>query len=83
DAIAQALGASADPAGFLAGRLDRLAAFKEGLATSLARDDKRGRQVFDDYADFHDTLGSDSTLARLAQEAEALRTRLLGALKAP
>ena len=60
----------------LAGKLGRLHGFKDVLLKSLARDDKRGQQIFDDYADFHDAPESDATMARLEKEVEALLARL-------
>ena len=61
---------------FLAGELKRLRGFRDTLHKSLGRDDKRGRQVFEDYADFHDAPESDSTVGRLEDEAEALQAIL-------
>jgi hypothetical protein len=81
DAAAAALGAAADPKAYLAGKLGRLGEFRESLTASLARDDKRGRQIFDDYGDFHDAPEGDATLARLEKEVKGLLGRLEGVLK--
>lgn len=71
-----------DPRAWLATQLHRLTGFRDSLKASLARDDKRGRQIFDDYADFNDAPESDSALARLDQEVTGLLGRLETALKA-
>jgi hypothetical protein len=68
---------------WLATQFHRLAGFRDSLKASLARDDKRGRQIFDDYAAFHDAPESDSALERLDQEVKGLLGRLETALKAP
>ena len=61
---------------FLAGQLGRLHGFKDSLLKSLGRDDKRGRQIFDDYADFHDAPENDAAIVRLGKDVEALLQRL-------
>ena len=62
-------------------QLFRLPAFRERMIASLARDDKRGRQVFDDYGDFHPPAEEDGALARLAEDLQELEGRLNGFLK--
>jgi hypothetical protein len=59
----------------------RLPAFRERLAASLARDDKRGRQVFDDYAEFHPPAEADGAVARVGADLEELDRRLDAFLK--
>lgn len=54
----------------------RLPAFKASMLASLARDDKRGRQIFDDYADFHPAPEEDAAVSRLAGDLEELDRRL-------
>jgi hypothetical protein len=54
----------------------RLAAFKAAMLASLGRDDKRGRQIFDDYADFHPAPEEDAAVAKLAGDLEELDGRL-------
>jgi hypothetical protein len=72
-----------DPRAWLATQLHRLKGFRDSLKASLARDDKRGRQIFEDYADFHDAPESDSALARLDEEVKGLLGRLETAFKLP
>lgn len=80
-ATVAALGIEGDVKAYLAGQLHRLHGFKDTLLHSVARDDKRGRQVFDDYADFHDAPEDDSTIARIEKEVKALLGRLETVLK--
>jgi hypothetical protein len=80
-AIGEAIGAGGNLRGYLSAQLGRLKAFRGHLLESLARDDKRGRQVFDDYADFHDEPEKDPALARLDKEVQQLLTRLETALR--
>jgi hypothetical protein len=54
----------------------RLPAFKSSMVASLERDDKRGRQIFDDYADFHPAPEDDAAVIRLAGDLEELGRRL-------
>jgi hypothetical protein len=54
----------------------RLPAFRQSMLASLARDDKRGRRIFDDYADFHPAPAEDAAVARLAADLEELDQRL-------
>lgn len=54
----------------------RLPAFKAAMLASLARDDKRGRQIFDDYADFHPAPEDDAAVIRLTGDLEELGRRL-------
>ena len=61
---------------FLAGRLGRLQGLMDSLLKSLGRDDKRGRQIFDDYAGFHDEPENDAAIVRLGKDSEGLLERL-------
>lgn len=62
-------------------QLYRLAAFRERLVASLARDDKRGAQVFDDYAEFHPSADADGAVARVDADLADLGRRLDAFLK--
>jgi hypothetical protein len=50
------------------------------LVASLARDDKRGGRVFDDYAEFHPPAEADAAVARVDADLEELGRRLDGFL---
>ncbi|MBW8886616.1 MAG: DUF4954 family protein [Fibrobacteres bacterium] len=65
-----------DARSWAAGQRGRLPAFKASMLASLARDDQRGRQIFDDYSDFHPAPGDDAAVARLAGDLEELERRL-------
>lgn len=80
-AILKELGAASDPRAYLSVQRPRLRAFKENILGSLGRDDKRGRQVFDDYGDFHPPAEADGALARLDQDLAELDARLDAFLK--
>jgi hypothetical protein len=80
--ITKILGIRGDAKAWLAGRLDRLHGFRDSLLKSLLRDEKRGRRIFDDYSDFHDTPTDDPALARVDEEVKALLLRLGSVLKA-
>lgn len=57
-------------------QLFRLPAFRQRLVASLARDDKRGKQVFDDYAEFHPPAEEDAAVAKVDKDLEELERRL-------
>jgi hypothetical protein len=80
-AIAKELGAGSDPKAYLSAQRPRIAVLKDTLLASLMRDDKRGRQVFDDYADFHSPPEDDGALARLDKDLVELGQRLETFLK--
>jgi hypothetical protein len=65
-----------DARSWAASQRARLPGFLAAATASLARDDKRGRRVFDDYADFHPPAADDPTLARLAGDLDELDRRL-------
>ncbi|HKP97066.1 MAG TPA: DUF4954 family protein [Fibrobacteria bacterium] len=75
-AIAKELSAGPDPKPYLAAQRPRLAALKVSVRASLLRDDTRGRQIFDDYADFHTPPEEDATVLRLDQDLLELNHRL-------
>ena len=75
-AIAKELTAGPDAKAYLAAQRPRTAALKETILNSLLRDDKRGRQVFDDYADFHSPPEEDSAMSRLDRDLIELNNRL-------
>jgi hypothetical protein len=81
-AIARELSAGADVKAYLSAQRPRIAALKDILLASLMRDDKRGRQVFDDYADFHSPPEEDGALARLEKDLAELDGKLDAWLKA-
>jgi hypothetical protein len=54
----------------------RLPAFRQRLVASLARDEKRGSQVFDDYAEFHPPAADDPAIARVDSDLAELDKRL-------
>jgi hypothetical protein len=58
------------------GQRYRLPAFRQRLVASLARDDKRGGRVFDDYAEFHPPAEADAAVARVDADLEELGRRL-------
>jgi hypothetical protein len=74
--IAKAVHMPGDGKAFLAEQKPRLAAFKASILDSLGRDDRRGRQIFDDYGDFHTSPEADGTIARLSEDLAALTKRL-------
>jgi hypothetical protein len=76
DAIGLEIGIGKDPKPFLAAQLHRLPKLKEHMLASLERDDKRGRQIFDDYGDFHSPPEEDGAIARLEEDLQALKARL-------
>lgn len=84
-AIAASLGVGdagdAAPA-WLASQRHRIQQLREDIGTSLSRDDKRGRLIFDDYEEFHAPPEEDGTLARLDKDLAALSQRLDAVLKA-
>jgi uncharacterized protein DUF4954 len=80
-AIAKELGAGSDPKAYLSAQRPRMQALKENLLGSLLRDDKRGRQVFDDYGDFHPPAEADGALIRLDRDLVELGRRLEAFLK--
>ena len=75
-AISKELGSGSDPRAYLSAQRPRVRALKENLLGSLQRDDKRGRQVFDDYGDFHPPAEEDGALARLDKDLAELDRRL-------
>ncbi len=74
--IDKELGVTGDGKAFLAAQTHRIPTFKEQIVASLARDDRRGRQIFDDYADFHSPPEEDAAIARLGEELAGLTERL-------
>ncbi|MDB5047876.1 MAG: hypothetical protein JWO30_947 [Fibrobacteres bacterium] len=80
-AIAKELSTGADLKAYLAAQRPRLQALHENILASLTRDDKRGRQIFDDYADFHSPPEEDSAMARLDKDLKELGQRLDSFLK--
>ena len=80
-AISKELGAGPDPKAYLSAQRPRMRAFKENILGSLRRDDKRGRQVFDDYGDFHPPAEEDGALVRLDKDLAELDARLEAFLK--
>jgi hypothetical protein len=82
-AISKELGAGSDPKAYLSAQRPRLRALKENLLGSLQRDDKRGRQIFDDYDDFHPPAEADGALIRLDGDVAELGKRLDAFLKGP
>jgi hypothetical protein len=80
--IARELGADRDLKAFLSAHRDRIPAFRENILATLARDDRRGRQIFDDYGDFHAPPEEDAALARLSKDLAALSERLEAFLSA-
>jgi hypothetical protein len=54
----------------------RIPALKENILASLRRDDKRGKQIFDDYADFHAPPEEDGAMAKLDGDLRELARRL-------
>ena len=75
-AIARELSAGSDMKAWLDAQRARIPALHETLLASLLRDDKRGRQVFDDYADFHAPAEEDGAMARLETDLAELDQRL-------
>jgi hypothetical protein len=59
-----------DPGALLQGLL-------QAVETSLAKDEIRGRKIFDDYAEFHASPSEDPVCRRLAQDLEKLREPLI------
>jgi hypothetical protein len=54
----------------------RLGALMDNMLGSLARDEKRGRKVFDDYAEFHPGAEMDATMGRVEKDLAAIGKRL-------
>ena len=80
-AIAKELSAGTDLKAYLESHRPRIAALHGAILDSLKRDDKRGRQVFDDYADFHSPPEEDAAMARLDKDLAELDQRLTTFLK--
>lgn len=74
--IDKELGVTGDAKAFLAAQKQRIPTLKEHILASLARDDHRGKQIFDDYGDFHSPPEEDGAIARLGEELSALTVRL-------
>ncbi len=75
-ALKKELGALGNAKIFLAAQKHRLPAFKSSMLACLTKDDKRGRRIFEDYADFHSPASEDPIFVRLLVEFEALAHRL-------
>ncbi len=54
----------------------RIPALKATILASLARDDKRGKQIFDDYGDFHSPPEEDGAMDKLERDLQELSRRL-------
>ncbi|MDB5104011.1 MAG: hypothetical protein JWP91_1700 [Fibrobacteres bacterium] len=80
-AIAKELSIGADTKAYLAAQRSRLPVLRDNILTSLQRDDKRGRQIFDDYGDFHSPPEEDAAIARLDKDLKELGQRLETFLK--
>lgn len=74
--LSKEIHAGPDPKAYLSSQRPRIAALKETILGSLLRDDKRGRQIFDDYGDFHAPPEEDSAMARLDKDLTELNRRL-------
>ena len=81
DSIEKELGVSGNITSILGKHKERLPLFKNHILTSLDRDDKRGRQIFDDYVDFHSPPQEDFAISRLGEDLIDLATRLDAVLK--
>ncbi len=75
-AIKTELGAIGNAQIFLAVQKHRLSAFKSSILACLVKEDKRGRRIFDDYAEFHTSAVADPIYVRLEVEIESLSRRL-------
>jgi hypothetical protein len=75
-AIAKELSVGADLKAWFADQRTRIPALLETTLASLKRDDTRGRQVFDDYADFHPPAEADGAILRLGKDLAELEKRL-------
>jgi hypothetical protein len=67
---------AAEMKAWTAAQRPRLPALKENILASLARDDKRGKQIFDDYGDFHSPPEEDGAMAKLGRDLDELSKRL-------
>ena len=75
-ALRKELGAPGSTQEWLAAQRPRIPALKANILASLTRDDTRGRQIFDDYADFHFPPEEDGAMAKLDRDLAELVRRL-------
>jgi hypothetical protein len=61
----------------------RLQSLKENMLGSLSRDERRGRKIFDDYADLHPGAEGDVIVARVQGDLEVLREKLEAFVQMP
>ncbi len=76
DAVAAELDSGPDIRLYLKSQLFRILDLGRAVTASLARDDKRGKKIFDDYADFHPSPETDGAVLRLGEDLADLSSRL-------
>jgi hypothetical protein len=74
--IDKELGIEKDVKTFLGSQVSRLEQLRASVLRSLERDDRRGREVFEDYGDFHPASAADATVIRLGKDLDDLFDRL-------